>query len=123
MALEGRPDAGILLWAIGDVPDLPDAGEEVLDIPGPDPLTELHAEDGPGVSLLRSEWEVWGVTPHIPDMELIVGSSGPDGGDGTSSSSSPPGRPTPSPLTAATPPPVPGAAPPVSVCPSVCPSV
>jgi len=38
-----------------DIPELLYTGEEVLHVPGPEPLTDLRAKDGPGIPLLGSE--------------------------------------------------------------------
>ena len=55
-----------------DVSNLADRGEEVLDIPGPHPLTELHAEYGPPVPLLRGEWLFRAGGADVSDVELAV---------------------------------------------------
>merc|ERR1719394_1337430 len=55
-----------------DVPNLADRREEVLDIPGPHPLTELHAEYGPPIPLLRGEWLFRAGGADVSDVELAV---------------------------------------------------
>merc|ERR1740123_1577696 len=54
-------------------------GEEILDIPGPHPLTELHAEDGPSVPLLGSKRLFGARRSDIPDVKLAVDISHPAG--------------------------------------------
>merc|ERR1740123_2078747 len=54
-------------------------GEEILDIPGPHPLAELHAEDGPSVPLLGSKRLFGARRSHIPDVKLAVDISHPAG--------------------------------------------
>ena len=54
------------------VSHLPYAGHKILEVPGPTSGAQLHAKDGPSVTLLWSKGHVGTGAPDIPDMELGV---------------------------------------------------
>ena len=54
------------------VPDLSNAGHEILQISRPAPGAQLHAKHGPRVALLRRQRQVRAGAAHVANMELRV---------------------------------------------------